>query len=162
MSRKSSVIDWLGKMSGRYAPDARVGSASVGPVKVLSGMNRKEIAARYGKYQPAAFDYATVRDFCDSADWLSPLMYFNGDLKDVQRPWALKAVLGTTPLGSRVIEIGGGEPRVAAALAELGYDVTLVDPYDGTGSGPTEHESYLKLYPGVRIVRNRFSSELPL
>jgi SAM-dependent methyltransferase len=162
MSSKSLLTDWLGKVTGRRARDAPGAGVLVQPVKVLSGVNLEGIVARYGRYQTRAFDYATVRDFCDSADWLSPLMFFNGDLKDVQRPWALKAVLGTTPPGSRLIEIGGGEPRVAAALAELGYEVTLVDPYDGTGSGPTAYESYVKCYPDVRIVRNHFSAQLPL
>ena len=33
---------------------------------------------------------------------------------------------------ARLLEIGGGEPIVSGLLNELGYDVTLVDPYDGS------------------------------
>jgi hypothetical protein len=129
---------------------------------VLSGLNREEVLARYKQYPVAPWDYATVRDFCDSADHLSPLMLFNGDLKDVQRPWALKVVVATTPPGSHVVEIGGGEPRVSGALTELGYQVSVVDPYNGSGNGPTEYDSYVRQYPGVRIVRDLFSPDLAL
>lgn len=104
--------------------------------------------------------YATVRDYCDSADRLAPLMRFDGDLKDVQRPWALKAVLRAISPPARLIEIGAGEPRVAAALVELGYEVTVVDPYDGAGNGPTEFDAYVRRYPHVRFIRERFGRGL--
>ena len=65
----------------------------------------------------------------------------NGDLKDVQRPWVLKAIVGAVPPGSRLLEIGAGEPLVAELLARLGYDVTVVDPYDGRDRGPTDLEA---------------------
>jgi hypothetical protein len=132
------------------------------PVTVLSGLDKEAIRLRYRGFKTAPAGYATVRDFCDSADRLHPLMMFNGDLKDVQRPWTVKAVIAATPPGSRLMEVGGGEPRVAAALAELGYQVTLIDPYDGAGNGPTEYEQYVTLFPNVRIIRERFSPRLPL
>jgi hypothetical protein len=44
-------------------------------------------------------------------------------LKDVQRPWMLKAVFGRLPRGARLLEIGGGDPWVADLLARLGYEV---------------------------------------
>lgn len=128
---------------------------------VLSGLDKEALLARYRKYPLDEFGYATVRDFCDSADQLPNLMLFNGDLKDVQRPWTFKAVVAAVPPGARVLEIGGGEPRVAAALTELGYEVTLVDPYDGAGNGPTEYEWYVRQYPKVRIFKDRFSAKLP-
>ncbi|MEO6727114.1 MAG: class I SAM-dependent methyltransferase [Blastocatellia bacterium] len=155
MSLKSFFAGWFGKTHGHVAHKAAVES----PVLPASG--REAILSHYSRYRTEAFDYATARDYCDSADWLSPLMLFNGDLKDVQRPWMLKAVLATTPPGSRLIEIGGGEPRVAAALTELGYHVTLVDPYDGAGNGPTEYEHYVRRYPNVRLLKDRFSADLP-
>jgi 2-polyprenyl-3-methyl-5-hydroxy-6-metoxy-1,4-benzoquinol methylase len=106
------------------------------------------------------FSYATVADFCDSWDYLTPLAY-HGDLKNIQRPWALKAVLSQVPLGSKILEIGGGNPLIAATLARLGYDVTIVDPYDGTGNGPTEYEQYRQEFPEVRLVRSYFRPEMP-
>ena len=41
-------------------------------------------------------------------------------------------------------------------LSELGYDVTLVDPYDGFGNGPTDYQRYVELFPHVKIVREYF------
>jgi hypothetical protein len=102
--------------------------------------------------------YATVRDFCDSADHLPQLMRFDGDMKDVQRTWAVKAILSRVPLGSMLLEVGAGEPAVAAALEALGYDVTVIDPYDGTGNGPQAYERYAQTYPQVKIVRAFFDN----
>lgn len=50
---------------------------------------------------------------------------------------------------------------VAAILAELGYSVTVIDPYDGSGGGPTQFEDFVRLYPKVRIVRAEFQPDLP-
>ena len=80
----------------------------------------------------------------------------DGDLKNVQRPWAAKAVLANVPPPARLLEIGGGEPIVSGFLSELGYEVTLVDPYDGFGNGPTDYQRYVELFPHVRIVREYF------
>ena len=38
--------------------------------------------------------YGTVRDFADSLDNLGGLARANSDMKDLQRCWAVKAVLG--------------------------------------------------------------------
>ena len=35
-----------------------------------------------------------MRDYCDSVERLPLLATASRDLKDVQRPWALKAILG--------------------------------------------------------------------
>jgi SAM-dependent methyltransferase len=136
------------------------GEAQSAASPVLSGLDKEAVLARYQRFPLDAYSYATVRDFCDSADQLPNLMLFNGDLKDVQRPWTLKTVIAAVPPGARVLEIGGGEPRVAAALTELGYEVTLVDPYDGAGNGPTEYEWYVRQYPNVRIIKARFGEQL--
>lgn len=101
----------------------------------------------------AGTGYATVRDYCDSMDLLPQITAADGDLKNVQRPWAVKTLLGLLPPPARLLEIGGGEPIVSGFLSELGYEVTLVDPYDGSGNGPTEYQRYLTLYPHVRLVR---------
>ena len=100
--------------------------------------------------------YATVRDYCESRDELPQITGSDGDLKNVQRPWAVKAVLANLPPPARLLEIGGGEPIVSGFLAELGYEVTLVDPYDGFGFGTTDYDRYVELFPHVRIVRDYF------
>ena len=115
------------------------------------------MAARFSREsREAGISYATVRDYCQSVDLLPEITGIDGDLKNVQRPWALKAVLGCVPPPARLLEIGGGEPIVSGSLAELGYDVTLIDPYDGFGNGPTDYERYVELFPQVKIVREYF------
>lgn len=157
MSRASIFKRWLSNNAPLSAP-----AAADGAPHVLAGVDKQALLARYRQRQLVAANYATNRDFCDSADWLAPLMLFNGDLKDVQRPWIVKMLLAAVPPGAQLLEIGGGEPRVATALVELGYQVTLVDPYDGAGNGPTEYERYAKYYPQVKLVRDRFGTALAL
>jgi hypothetical protein len=102
-----------------------------------------------------------VCDFCESIDELPEITALDGDLKNVQRPWAAKAILAQVPPPARLLEIGGGEPIVSGFLSELGYDVTLVDPYDGFGNGPTDYERYVARFPHVKIVREYFRPGLP-
>jgi SAM-dependent methyltransferase len=59
-----------------------------------------------------------------------------------------------------LLEVGAGEPHVAHILTELGYCVTVVDPYDGSGRGPTEFEYYQCKYPNVQIIRDVLSDRL--
>jgi hypothetical protein len=109
---------------------------------------------------PPRLGYGTVRAFCGYADRL-PELVTSGDLKDVQRPWAFEAVVAAVPPGSRLLEIGAGEPAVAAMLSELGYDVTVIDPYDGRDRGPSTLEPLRAAYPGVRILRGLFPRDVP-
>jgi SAM-dependent methyltransferase len=123
---------------------------------------RETLLRRYsGRFVPPPLGYGTVRDYCDSCDYLPSLSSAQNDLKDLQRPWTVKAALGLLPQGARLLEIGAGQPLVAAFLAELGYAVTVVDPYDGSAGGPREFETFTKLYPKVRILQGRFESDLP-
>lgn len=115
------------------------------------------IVARFSKSPcPPGTSYATVRDYCESLDELPQVTAIDGDLKNVQRPWAVKALLANVPPPARLLEIGGGEPIVCGFLQELGYDVTLVDPYDGFGNGPTDYQRYVERFPHVRIRREYF------
>lgn len=119
----------------------------------------------YGKYTDYAKDclsYATVRDFCDSVETFRDICNSNGDLKNVQRPWMVKEIIATIPFGGKLIEIGAGEPQVANFLHKLGYDVTIIDPYDGTGNGPVEYEYFKKQYPHITIIKNYFEDGINL
>lgn len=128
---------------------------------LLDETQRAEILRRYqGTFPVDDLAYGTVRDFCDSRDHLKFLSAIQSDLKDLQRPWTTKAILGLLPTGSRLLEIGAGEPVVAQLLCELGYVVTVVDPYDGSGRGPTAVAYYRDRYPSVRIVQDVFSDTL--
>jgi SAM-dependent methyltransferase len=116
------------------------------------------IVARFSENaQPAwGTSYATVRDYCESRDQLPQITGIDGDLKNVQRPWAVKAIIANLPPPARLLEIGGGEPIACGFLAELGYKVTLVDPYDGFGNGPTDYQRYVNEFPNVKILREYF------
>lgn len=122
----------------------------------LSTEQVAEIVRRYARtHAVAETSYATVRDFCDSADYLAPITSGDGDLKNVQRPWAVKALLHSVAPPARLLEIGAGEPAIASFLQQLGYQVTVIDPYDGSGRGPVEFEKYRKTYPSVTLLRDR-------
>jgi SAM-dependent methyltransferase len=127
----------------------------------LSNEQRDNLLNRYCHRVPSEeLFYGTVRDYCDSADHIPFLSALQGDLKDLQRPAALKLILGLLAPGSSLLEIGAGEPYVAHSLALLGYNVIVVDPYDGSGRGPTEFEYYERKYPDVKLIRDVFYEKL--
>ena len=115
---------------------------------------------RYSSYSTEPLSYGTVRDYCDSFDHLNVLATRQGDLKDLQRPWTLKAILGRVARPGRVLEIGAGQPFVADLLSRMGYEVCIVDPYDGSGNGPFEYEQFRRQYPRVQFVRSEFHDNL--
>jgi hypothetical protein len=131
------------------------------PIRFLNSASAESIIERFAKRDCSeGLSYASVRDYCESADVLPWITGHDGDLKNVQRPWAVKAVLGCIPPPARVLEIGGGQPVVSGFLSELGYDATLVDPYDGFGNGPTDFQRFVELFPHVQIVRNYFGADM--
>ncbi|HZE12843.1 MAG TPA: methyltransferase domain-containing protein, partial [Chthoniobacterales bacterium] len=133
------------------------------PVRILKNPGQAAaIVSRFSGSAPqTGTSYATVRDYCESRDEIPQITPVDGDLKNVQRPWALKAILANVPPPARLLEIGGGEPIVCGLLGELGYDVTLVDPYDGFANGPTDYQGYVERYPHVKIIREYFRPGLP-
>jgi SAM-dependent methyltransferase len=145
------------------APEPVTSPSSGGAASWFKPAALKAAAELYrGKYETKPLSYATVRDYCDSFDHLRPLASANHDLKDVQRPWVFKAILGQVAPGGRLLEIGAGEPLVAELLRQLGYEVWVVDPYDGTGNGPREFEAFRARYPKVKFVRDYFSDRLQI
>jgi SAM-dependent methyltransferase len=119
------------------------------------------IYSRYKNFpEPTTISYATVNDFCDGYDYLYPLATINQDLKDAQRPWIFKTLLSLVRPGGRLLEIGAGEPMVASLLARLGYEVWVVDPYDGSGNGPREYNQFCHDYPELKIVRSLFTDDI--
>jgi glycosyltransferase involved in cell wall biosynthesis/SAM-dependent methyltransferase len=120
----------------------------------------KLISLYSGRYRVPPIGYATVRDYCDSADHMRCVATLHGDLKNVQRPWTVKAILGMVPRGSRLLEIGAGEPWIADILSRAGYEVWIADPYDGSGNGPTELEQFMEECPNVRFLRDFFGDQL--
>jgi SAM-dependent methyltransferase len=118
-----------------------------------------ELRRLYGGFEVPTISYGTVRDLADSLDNLGGLARANSDMKDLQRCWTVKAVLGNVASGGRLVEIGAGEPLVADTLARLGYEVTVIDPYDGSGHGPRQFEEFRASYPRLDFVRDRFPPE---
>ncbi len=133
------------------------------PVYLLNETTKAQIVKQYqdNDHYKQTLGYATVRDFCDSVEQLPQVCFLNGDLKNVQRAWTIKAILSNVPIGSKLVEIGGGIPLVAGLLSELGYDVTLIDPYEGSGNGPTsEYQQYVTQFPHVKIIKDLFGTHI--
>jgi 2-polyprenyl-3-methyl-5-hydroxy-6-metoxy-1,4-benzoquinol methylase len=125
----------------------------------LSDSALSALGDRQAGVVPPRLSYATVRDYCDSVDRLPTLAVASGDMKDVQRPWALKTIVGSVPRGGRLLEIGAGEPIVADLLSRIGYDVTVIDPYDGRAGGPSQFGTLRRSYPRLRFVRGAFPDQ---
>jgi SAM-dependent methyltransferase len=128
----------------------------------LATFTPERLAALRRRYSivPPALSVGTVRDFCDSLDHLAELAALQNDMKDLQRPWMFKTILSVAPPGARLLEIGAGEPHVAQLLAACGCEVWAVDPYDGSGRGPTEFEAFRSRYPQLKIIRAQFGTHL--
>jgi glycosyltransferase involved in cell wall biosynthesis len=119
------------------------------------------LASTYrSQFRTLPLTFATIRDLGDSLDYLHPIATASADLIDSQRPWVLKAILSVVPPGSRILEIGGGEPFIADILDRLGYELWSVDPFDGTGRSPLDYERFRTEYPGVRFVRGLFGEQV--
>jgi hypothetical protein len=131
---------------GANASAWTIGDESIWPILDLYG----------DSFELSPISYGTVRDFADSTENMAGLAGASFDMKDLQRCWTIKAIVGNVERGSRILEIGAGEPLVAGVLSRLGYDVTVVDPYDGSGNGPREFAAFKSAYPDVRFVREQF------
>ena len=119
------------------------------------------IASTYrSRFRSLPLSYATARDLRDSLDSLHPIATASDYLKDSQRPCALKAMLSVVPPCGRVLELGGGETFVADILDRLGYEVWMVDPFEGAATGPLGYERMPTEYPGIRFVRGPFSEHV--
>ena len=127
-------------------------------------MEDLRIRSLFEKYQRIFYpevEFGTVADYVDSKKNL-PDLCVQGDLKDLERPWAVKAIMSKIPKGGRLLEIGGGAPTVSNFLYELGYDVTLIDPFEGSGNGPTEYQFYKENYPHLKIIKGLFNDQCDL
>lgn len=159
---RSPLLRKLAGKAALYAPSQAVSGANASAWTVGEG-SLWPIAERYsGSFPLPPISYGTVRDFADSADQMPGLAGASFDMKDLQRCWTIKAILGNVERGSRILEIGAGEPLVAGMLSRLGYDVTVVDPYDGSGNGPREFKRFQTAYPDLRFIREQFPPSEPL
>jgi hypothetical protein len=146
-------------LKARLAPPATNGSSGAqnASVTALEDAELWPLRDLYeGRFELEPIAFGTVRDYADSTDNLFGLASASTDMKNLQRAWMVKAVLGAVPRGSRLVEIGAGEPLVAGVLSRLGYDVTVVDPYDGSGNGPREYSRFTAEYPDLAFIRDQF------
>jgi glycosyltransferase involved in cell wall biosynthesis len=121
----------------------------------------RRVAKHYADFRPSeVLSYATVRDYSNGVESLNALATINQDLKDAQRPWVFKAILGSVPTGGRLLEIGAGDPWVADLLTRLGYEVVVVDPYDGRDRGPAQFEQIKTQFPRITFLRGLFPQAL--
>ncbi|HSK51099.1 MAG TPA: hypothetical protein VK889_11480, partial [Solirubrobacterales bacterium] len=155
----------LRKVAGKaalYAPTGATPGANASAWTIADN-SLWPVAERYaGSFPLAEISYGTVRDFADSADHMTGLAGASFDMKDLQRCWMVKAILGNVERGSRILEIGAGEPLVAGMLSRLGYEVTVVDDYQGGGNGPREFKRFQAAYPDVHFIRELFPPSEPL
>lgn len=126
---------------------------------ILNDAELARTVRRYKDFPTTDLSFGTVSDYVDSYENLRELSYYMKDLKDIQRCWILKAVLSRFPPGSRLIEIGAGEPMIAHLLHRAGYRITVVDPYEGAGNGPTQVEGFKQQFDGVEFVVELFTKD---
>lgn len=158
---RSPLLRKLAGKAALYAPPQALPGANASAV-ALGDHSLWQVAERYaGSFPLAPISFGTVRDFADSADQMPGLAGASFDMKDLQRCWTVKAVLGNVERGSRILEIGAGEPLVAGVLSRLGYEVTVVDPYDGSGNGPREFKRFQAAYPDLTFIREQFPPSEP-
>ena len=159
---RSPLLRRLAGKAALYAPSSATPGANAS-AWTIADSSLWPIAERYSEaFALPEISYGTVRDFADSADHMTGLAGASFDMKDLQRCWMVKAILGNAERGSRVLEIGAGEPLVAGMLSRLGYDVTVVDDYQGGGNGPREFKRFQTAYPDVHFVRELFPPSEPL
>jgi hypothetical protein len=159
---RSPLLRKLAGKAALYTPTAATPGANASAWTIADG-SLWPIAERYaGSFPLPEVSYGTVRDFADSADHMTGLAGASFDMKDLQRCWMVKAILGNVERGSRILEIGAGEPLVAGMLSRLGYEVTVVDDYQGGGNGPREFKRFQTAYPDVRFIRELFPPSEPL
>lgn len=108
--------------------------------------------------------YASVRTYNNLRDSYPDLSPLTGDLKNYQRPWIADTILRNVPAGGRLVEIGAGGCEVAEHLRKAGYDVWVVDPFDGSGGGNAHYENIVKRFPHLMIVKDVFhlTENLPM
>jgi len=85
-------------------------------------------------------------------------------LKEMQRAWVCDFLCKNLPAKSKVLDLGGSACELADALSKSpkAFDVTVIDPYDGSGNGPSTPEPFKRKYPHINIVRGFLNEETNL
>lgn len=118
--------------------------------------------SREKTFPPSGVSTATVREFQVLAERFPDWDLADGDVKSFQRPWMVAMVLDLVPRGGKILEYGAGDCAVAGRLSALGYDVWVVDPYDGSGGGPADWAPYARRHPKITFIPERLDPVLDL
>ena len=105
--------------------------------------------------------FPKVKDYVGYCDKYPKLVTDFGDLKDVQRPWAVAEIYRRMPRGAKVLDLGGAVCEVASHLMD-DFETTVVDPYDGSGGGPKWAAPYREKYPKLNILQAFLTEETPV
>jgi hypothetical protein len=117
----------------------------------------------FGAREPQnGLSYATVADYAESIDAMPHLMAASAPPLGPQRGWAIKALVATVPEGASILELAGSSPIASGVLARLGYDVTVLDPFDGTASEPHTFTAVTRNYSVLEFVRDQLPPTAPL
>jgi hypothetical protein len=115
-----------------------------------------------GRATDAGISYATAADLAESANAMEKLIAASPPPLGIQRGWAIKALLGSVPEGAAILEVAGSGPLAAGVLARLGYEVTVLDPFDGSASEPHRFSAVSRDYSALEFIRDRFPTTTPL
>lgn len=132
--------------------DGFVPPDEVWPVRELFGARRPE----------AGLSYAQVADYAESIDAMPHLMAASPPPLGPQRGWAIKTLVATVPEGAAILEFAGSSPLAGGVLARLGYDVTVLDPFDGTASEPHTFTAITRNYSALEFIRDQLPPTGPL
>jgi hypothetical protein len=117
----------------------------------------------FGAREPeAGLSYATVADYAESIDAMPHLMAASAPPLGPQRGWAIKALVATVPEGSAILELAGSSPLASGVLVRLGYEVTVLDPFDGTASEPHTFTAITRNYSVLEFIRDQLPPTAPL
>ena len=86
----------------------------------------------------------------------------DGDLKASQRCWTFHYARKYLPEAGRFLDVGGSRCELARVLSRLGYEVWVVDPYDGCGGGTTNFTRVRWKNPRIKFVRGYMGEDAPL
>lgn len=81
--------------------------------------------------------------------------FAKSDLKRYQDLLVFAFIKQNVPVGSRILEVGGGYSRILEHFHQT-YECWNIDPFEGSGNGPTE----LKKFP-YRLVRDYMGNYNP-
>lgn len=82
-------------------------------------------------------------------------------LKEVQRAWVFDQLHQRLAPGAKVIDLGGSACELADVLSAR-FEMTVVDPHDGSGNGPKNPDAYRKRFPKLNIVQGFVGPQIEL